>query len=255
MKKYIYAILINVLLFAISCSSTQPEIINNYPDGFVDLNTIDSTIILEMRYFTDHNFLGTKVDGYECAKCIISKEAALSISKVQKELEPFGLTLKIYDCFRPQIAVEHFVRWAKDINDTKMRKEFYPDVDKSNLFKDGYIAEKSSHSRGSTVDLTIIPLPIPEQEKYIDGMPLVECYKPASQRFKDNSIDFGTGFDCFDELSHPENQNVGVEQRVARNLLRTLMDKYGFNNYDMEWWHFTLRNEPFPGTYFNFTIK
>ncbi len=255
MKKIIILILINICFVAVSCSIAQPEKVNNYPDGFVDLSIIDSTIIYDMRYFTDHNFLGTKVDGYECAKCILTKEAAIAVSNVQKELKPFGLTLKVYDCFRPQMAVDHFVRWAKDIGDTKTKKEFYPDVDKSNLFKDGYIAERSSHSRGSTIDLTIVPLPVPEQEKYYFGLQLVECYKPAKERFKDNTIDMGTGFDCFDELSHTENLNVTVEQRVARNLLRSLMDKYGFKNYDMEWWHYTLKNEPYPDTYFNFPIK
>jgi len=166
-----------------------------------------------------------------------------------------SLSLKIYDCYRPQRAVDHFVRWAKDIKDIKARAEFYPTVDKRNLFRDGYIAEKSGHSRGSTIDLTIVPVPVPVQEQYRPGQPLHACYAPAVKRFKDNSIDMGTGFDCFHELSHPGNLKVGRQQRTHRLLLKTLMDKHGFKNYDKEWWHFTLRSEPYPDTYFDFPVK
>ena len=151
--------------------------------------------------------------------------------------------------------MDHFVRWAKDIGDTKTRKEFYPTVDKRNLFRDGYIAEKSGHSRGSTIDLTIVPVPVPAQEQYSPGQPLHACYLPAGKRFKDNSIDMGTGFDCFHELSHPGNLKVGLQQRNNRLLLKTLMDKHGFKNYDQEWWHFTLRDEPYPQTYFDFPVE
>ena len=117
---------------------------------------------------------------------------------MQKELEPFSLSLKIYDCYRPQRAVDNFVRWAKDIDNSNTKKELYPTVDKSNLFKDGYIDSKSGHSRGSTVDLTIVAVPIPKQQNYIPGQKLSECYLPLPKRFRDNSIDMGTGFDCFD---------------------------------------------------------
>jgi D-alanyl-D-alanine dipeptidase len=175
--------------------------------------------------------------------------------KVQKELEPFTLSLKIYDCYRPQQAIDHFVRWAKDIDNSKTKKEFYPTVDKRNLFRDGYIDSKSSHSRGSTVDLTIVPLPAPTQEKYILGQKLYECYLPLPKRFRDNSIDMGTGFDCFHELSHTANKNIGRQQKINRLLLKSLMEKHGFKNYDLEWWHYTLKNEPYPDTYFDFVIE
>jgi D-alanyl-D-alanine dipeptidase len=128
-------------------------------------------------------------------------------------------------------------------------------VDKANLFKDGYIDSKSGHSRGSTVDLTIIPLPAPDQQEYTPGQRLTECYLPASARFRDNSIDMGTGFDCFDELSHTESFDIGHKQKINRLLLKTLMDKHGFKNYDKEWWHYTLKNEPYPDTYFDFVIE
>ena len=136
-----------------------------------------------------------------------------------------------------------------------MKKEFYPTVDKRNLFRDGYIAEKSGHSRGSTIDLTIVPVPVPEQERFVEGQRLYECHLPLEKRFKDNSIDMGTGFDCFSELSHPGNKKVGLHQRIGRMLLKTIMEKNGFKNYDREWWHFTLQNEPFPDTYFDFIIE
>jgi D-alanyl-D-alanine dipeptidase len=174
---------------------------------------------------------------------------------VQKDLEPYSLSLKIYDCYRPQRAVNHFVRWATEIENIKTKKEFYPTIDKRNLFKDGYIDSKSGHSRGSTLDLTIVPSPAPAQEQYSPGQKLYECYLPAAKRFRDNSIDMGTGFDCFDELSHTANANIGHQQKINRLLLKSLMEKHGFRNYDKEWWHFTLKNEPYPDTYFDFVIE
>jgi D-alanyl-D-alanine dipeptidase len=228
---------------------------NTMPENFVDLKKAIPSVALEIRYYGDHNFLGTRVDGYQAPKCLVTAPSAEALAKVQAELQEFSLSLKIYDCYRPQQAVDHFVRWAKDIGDTKTREEFYPTLDKRHLFRDGYIAEKSSHSRGSTIDLTIVPFPVPSQESYIPGQPLRACYLPAAERFGDNSIDMGTGFDCFHELSHPGNLKMGLQQRIHRLLLKTLMDKYGFRNYDQEWWHFSLRNEPHPDTYFDFPVK
>lgn len=225
------------------------------PEDFVHIEEIIPDALMDIRYCGDHNFLGVRVDGYEKPACLLTRRAAEALAGVQKELRPFGLTVKIYDCYRPQRAVDHFVRWAKDIADTKTREEFYPTIDKRNLFRDGYIAGRSSHSRGSTVDLTLVALPAPVQPPYASGDALKACYLPAGVRFADNSLDMGTGFDCFNELSHPDNPNIAPAQRSHRLLLKTLMDKYGFNNYDKEWWHFTLRNEPYPDTYFNFPVK
>ncbi|MFB3926849.1 MAG: M15 family metallopeptidase [Syntrophales bacterium] len=227
---------------------------NRMPPGFVDLKTVLPSVILDIRYFGPHNFVAQRLDGYNAPKCILTKEAAEALSKVQKDLSEFSLTLKVYDCYRPQMAVDHFVRWAKDIGDTRTRREFYPTVDKKDLFRNGYIDSKSGHSRGSTVDLTIVPLPLADQESYTPGQDLHECFLPAKMRFKDNSVDMGTGFDCFHELSNTSNKLVGAQQRMNRMLLRTLMEKHGFRNYDKEWWHYTLINEPYPDTYFNFPI-
>jgi D-alanyl-D-alanine dipeptidase len=225
------------------------------PGNFVDIQKVIPDVLLDVRYYGPHNFVGERVDGYMAPKCFLSKEAAEALVGVQKELAPYSLTLKIYDCYRPQRAVNHFVRWATEIENIKTKKEFYPTIDKRNLFKDGYIDSKSGHSRGSTLDLTIVPSPAPAQEQYSPGQKLYECYLPAAKRFRDNSIDMGTGFDCFDELSRTANANIGRQQKINRLLLKSLMEKHGFKNYDMEWWHFTLNNEPYPDTYFDFVIE
>jgi D-alanyl-D-alanine dipeptidase len=234
--------------------------INSYcadkmPEGFVNIRDAIPDIQVDIRYFTPHNFMGEKVNGYNAAKCIITKEAAEALALVQKDLSVFSLGLKIYDCYRPQRAVNHFVKWATQIDNTKTKEEFYPTIDKINLFKDGYIDSKSGHSRGSTVDLTVIPIPPRQQDNYVPGQKLYECYLPAGQRFGDNSIDMGTGFDCFHELSHTQNGNVSLQQRINRLLLKVLMEKQGFRNFEKEWWHYTLNNEPHPDIYFDFTIE
>jgi len=198
------------------------------PSEFVDITRVIPSIVLDMRYYTAHNFVGEQIDGYLAPKCLLTKAAAHALGKVQRELENFSLSLKIYDCYRPQRAVNHFASWAKDVPDT---------------------------SRGSTVDLTIVPVPTPPQEFYVSGQRLFECYLPRWQRFKDNSIDMGTGYDCFHELAATANGQITAQQRVNRLLLKTVMEKQGFLNYSKEWWHFTLRDEPFPETYFDFVIE
>jgi D-alanyl-D-alanine dipeptidase len=228
---------------------------DNTLEGFVDIKEVLPEVLLDIRYYGTHNFVGEKIDGYMAPKCLLTRQAADSLAKAQKELAPLSLSLKIYDCYRPQRAVNHFVRWAKEIDSTTTKKEFYPTVDKRNLFKDGYIDSKSGHSRGSTVDLTIVPLPAPKQPEYIPGQKLAECYLTAEQRFADNTLDMGTGFDCFHELSHTANNNISDQQKNNRLLLKKLMEKYGFKNYDLEWWHYTLKNEPYPDTYFDFGIE
>jgi len=242
--------LILIFFVALSFQFYSQEI----PNKFVEIRDVIPDIVLDLRYLTNHNFLGVPVDGYHKEKCYLTKAAADSLAKVQSELRKFHLSLKIYDAYRPQRAVDHFVRWAKDISDTLTKKEFYPTINKARLFEDGYIAEKSGHSRGSTVDLTIVPIPLPFQpDFYITNQ--CECFKSIDKRFKDNSIDMGTGFDCFNELSHTENTALNSQQRANRLLLLSMMDKYGFKNLAEEWWHFTLRDEPFPSTYFDFEIK
>jgi D-alanyl-D-alanine dipeptidase len=253
-SKFWFTLLIITILilpqFAHACNVS-----NKMPEAFIDIQKVIPEVLLDIRYYGPHNFVGEKVDGYLAPKCYLTKEAAEALGKVQQDLAPYSLSLKVYDCYRPQRAVNHFVRWATEIENTKTMREFYPTIDKRNLFKDGYIDSKSGHSRGSTVDLTIVPLPAPVQADYIPGQKLSECYLPAEHRFGDNSIDMGTGFDCFHELSNTANANIGRQQKINRLLLKSLMEKHGFRNYDKEWWHYTLKNEPCPDTYFNFVIE
>lgn len=201
------------------------------PKGFVYLSDEIKNIEIDARYYGENNFLGTRVDGYEVNRAILSLQATNALKKVQTELNSFGLGVKVFDAYRPQMAVAHFVRWAKDINDTKMKQAYYPDVDKKNLFKLGYIASKSSHTRGSTLDLTIIDL--------------------ASKK----ELDMGSGFDFFGKISSPFYQKLSPKQRANRALLFGIMQKHGFAHYPEEWWHFTFKDEPFKETYFNFKVK
>ncbi|MFG3349047.1 M15 family metallopeptidase [Streptomyces sp. NPDC048018] len=224
------------------------------PREFVALDRVDRTVLQEMRYATEHNFVGERVDGYRQPVCLLTRPAAEALHRAQVRLLARGYTLKVYDCYRPQRAVDHFVRWAKDLDDERMKREFYPLVDKSRLFADGYIAEKSGHSRGSTVDVTIVRLPAPPTRPYVPGEPQTECFRPQAERFPDNSVDMGTGFDCFDTLSHTDDPRIAGAQRANRDLLRGALAEQGFVNLPEEWWHFTFRPEPFPATFFDFPV-
>ncbi|NBE56528.1 M15 family metallopeptidase [Streptomyces boluensis] len=241
------------LTTAPSPAQAKPE--PKAPDEFVALRDVDPTILQEIRYTTAHNFVGEPIDGYLKPMCVLTEPAAKALHKAQRKLLAKGYSLKVYDCYRPQRAVDHFVRWAKDLDDERMKPEFYPQVDKSRLFADGYIAEKSGHSRGSTVDLTVVKLPALPTRPYVPGEPLVPCYAPQGERFPDNSVDMGTGFDCFDTLSHTDDPRIGGEQRANRDLLRGALAEQGFVNLPEEWWHFTHKPELFPDTYFDFPVS
>ena len=203
----------------------------NLADGFVYLSDIDNTIQSELRYLNNNNFIGKPIDGYKNNCIIITRETANQLKKIQQILLKKGLTLKIFDAYRPQQAVDHFVRWAKILNDTLMKQEYYPDIPKSKLFKLGYIASKSGHTRGSTIDLTIVNLKTKKE------------------------LDMGSLYDFFGIQSHTFYKNITARQKRNRLFLRKIMLENGFKPYDNEWWHFTLKNEPFPKTYFNFPIE
>ncbi|WP_254406530.1 M15 family metallopeptidase [Streptomyces sp. AC627_RSS907] len=225
------------------------------PAEFVALKDVAPSILQDMRYHTAHNFIGSKTAGYDEPLCVLTSAAARALARAQQKFLTQGYSLKVYDCYRPQRAVDQFVRWAEDLDDELMKDEFYPRVEKSDLFTDGYIAAKSGHSRGSTVDLTLVELPAATTRPYVPGEKLVPCYAPAEQRFPDNSIDMGTGFDCFDTLSHTLDPRVGEPQSTNRLRLRTALESVGFVNLAEEWWHFTLAAEPFPATYFDFPVS
>jgi len=237
-----------------SKSSTHTQD-SSLPAGFVYLSDVDSSIVQEIRYAGFHNFIGAPVKGYLSARCILTKKAAISLKAVQDELKKSAMSLKVYDCYRPQQAVNHLLSWVKTPHENKMKAEFYPRTDKNTLLQEGYIASKSAHSRGSTVDLTIVRVPIIAQYPYTNDEVLRACTLPAEERFKDNSLDFGTGFDCFDVLSHTEHHSMSATQKASRHLLKTMMAKYHFKNYAREWWHYTLVNEPYPTKYFDFEIQ
>jgi zinc D-Ala-D-Ala dipeptidase len=228
------AIAVVAALVSLSGAAVGADAPSPLPKGFVHLREVAPDIQQGMRYFTAYNFVGTRIDGYLAPTCILTVQAAEALKAVQAELAPLGLGLKVYDCYRPQRAVDHFIRWARDLADTKMKSAFYPDVDKKDLFKDGYIAARSSHTRGSTTDLTIVTT---------DG------------DGKGRDIDMGTGFDLFSPKSWPTSLVMTGDQRAHRLLLQALMVKHGFAPYPQEWWHFTLKGEPFPDTYFDFPVQ
>ena len=234
-------------------ASAAPEAVA--PADFVALRDIEPTIIEEMRYLTPHNLTGDPVDGYIAPLCILTRPAAEALSRAQQDFLERGYTLKVYDCYRPQRAVNDFVGWAADLADQRMKGEFYPRVDKSTLFADGYIAERSGHSRGSTFDVTLVPLSdTAARALYVPGQPLVDCAAPQAIRFPDNSIDMGTGFDCFDTLAHTMDPRIDGDQAKNRLLLVEGLQRVGFVNYDKEWWHFTFNPEPYPDTFFDFPV-
>ncbi|MFE6780013.1 M15 family metallopeptidase [Streptomyces sp. NPDC057702] len=243
-------------LFAVTIAP-QPARASHAPPApreFVALRDVDPTILQEMRYRTPHNFVGRRIDGYRQPLCVLTAPAARALHRAQRALLRQGYSLKVYDCYRPQRAVDHFVRWARDLDDQRMKAEFYPQVDKSRLFADGYIAEKSGHSRGSTLDLTLVRLPAAVTRPYLPGEPLTSCYAPRGERFPDNSVDTGTGFDCFDTLAHTLDPRVAGERRAHRLLLKNTLERVGFHNLPQEWWHYTYQPEPFPDTYFDFPV-
>ncbi|MDG2448174.1 MAG: M15 family metallopeptidase [Saprospiraceae bacterium] len=222
-----FIIIATSCIILLNCASINEPI----PSTFTNIKEISPSIVIEMRYYSSDNFIGKRIDGYHNPKSFITKEAAYALNKVQLELNKKGLSLKIFDSYRPQRAVNHFIRWAKVLEDTIMKRQYYPNVKKKDLFDLGYIAERSGHSRGSTVDLTIIEL--------INGA----------------ELDMGSSFDFFGRKSHHSYKDITNKQKENRALLKSTMEKYGFKPYSEEWWHYTLANEPFPDTYFDFPIK
>ncbi|BCI54771.1 D-alanyl-D-alanine dipeptidase [Mycolicibacterium litorale] len=198
-------------------ASAQPETV--VPPDVVSLSEIDPSILLDIPYLTPHNFTGDPVDGYQAPLCLLTRPAAEALRRAQQE----------------------FV---------------YPRVDKSQLFADGYIADSSGHSRGSTVDLTLVALPLAAgpEPAYVPGQPLVDCGAPKEQRFVDHSLDMGTGYDCFDTLAHTLDPRVQGEQLRNRLLLEEGLEEQGLVNYEKEWWHYTFEPEPYPETYFDFPV-
>ena len=226
---------IGMILILQSCSSDQSEQTEAVIPVFYEVNSFLSDevqpIQTDVRYFSADNFVGEVITGYNAEKILMTLEAALALAAIQIELGERGLGLKVFDAYRPQQAVDDFARWAEDINDTSTKAEYYPNIAKQDLFSLGYIAAQSGHSRGSTVDLTLVEL--------ITG----------------DELDMGAPWDLFDPISWPTSLEVSLPQKTNRETLREIMLRYGFNPLREEWWHFTLDDEPFPDTYFDFPIN
>ena len=225
------------------------------PKGFVYLRDIDPTIVQDIRYAGSHNFVGRPIRGYLAAECILSASAANALEAVQRMLTEKKLSLIVWDCYRPKRAVDDFVQWSRDPTHAKMKAEFYPRTDKEKLFALGYLAKRSAHSRGSTVDLGIVPgassfAPTPNSLQ-----PLKACTSPKGERFEDGTIDLGTGYDCLDVLAHTSNPLVGGTALHNRQILKSYMEGAGFRSYAREWWHFELINEPFNRDGFDFEVS
>jgi D-alanyl-D-alanine dipeptidase len=238
------------MLAAIARASkpAAPRAVVQRPENFVDLHHVAPTIVIDIRYAGRNNFIGHPVPGYQAGKCLLTRPAAEALARVQRILLDAGLSLKVYDCYRPREAVDYFVRWAADPADASMKAEFYPRVDKRSLITGRYIASPSAHSRGSTVDLTIAPMAAPRQ-------PCDRSLSCLETGASDGTLDMGTGFDCFDVQAHIDANGLDAQQRANRLLLRVLMEEVGFLPYPYEWWHFTLKDEPFPRTWFDFPVK
>ncbi len=218
---------LNIILLIFSVATFS----QNLPKGFSYVKDIIPTIQQELRYCSHNNFMGVPANGYEEPVLITSTKTANALKKVQDKLSKKGLGLKVYDAYRPQTAVNHFVKWARVPNDTVTKSQYYPKLNKRHLFRLGYIATKSGHSRGSSIDLTIVNINSGEE------------------------LDMGSPYDFFGVVSHTSYTKLSKEQKSNRLLLRKIMLANGFKPYSNEWWHFTLRNEPFPKTYFDFPIK
>lgn len=231
MKKYL-SIIFSLLVIA-DCKSIGPE------SGFVPVTDVIPDAMLDIRYHCTYNFIGDRIPGYNHPAAILTRQAADSLKAASDEFLAKGYRIKIFDCYRPQKAVDYFMKWAQDTSDTRMKQYFYPEIDKKILVPQRYVAEKSSHTRGSTVDLTLFDMA------------------------KGEDIDMGCTFDYFGMASHPDvlpGQEIGTvtpiteEQYRNRMLLKDVMTAHGFEPYDCEWWHFTLANEPYPDTYFDFDL-
>lgn len=201
------------------------------PEGFVYVTDIAPEVLLDIRYYGSHNFIGAPVAGYEAFVAILTTAAATALQGVSNDCRAMGYAVKIFDAYRPQSAVNCFLQWSKAPETGQTKAAFYPHISKTQLFKQGYLASRSGHSRGSAVDLTLVDLANGQE------------------------LDMGTPFDFLDSLSHFSAQGLTHEQIYNRSLLRTVMETHGFRPYDKEWWHFTLKNEPFPKTYFDFPVR
>ena len=224
------------------------------PSGFVYLRDIDPSIAQDIRYAGFDNFVGRPLPGYDAPECILRRDVAVALKQVEADLAASGLSVKVYDCYRPARAVRAMAQWAGDRRPGSATKRFFPKLQKDTLFALGYIASRSQHSTGAAVDLTLIERASAPPPPFDSAASYGACTAPARERAPDNSLDMGTGYDCFDMMSHTASAAVNAEQRRRRNLLLAAMAKRGFRNYHREWWHFSYPSTP-PLAAYDFPIR
>ncbi len=227
MKKILIPLLV-IATMAMACAGKKAQ---TGHEGFVQIHEVIPNVVYDIRYYSADNFVGARVDGYLKPTAYISREAATALKKVQEKLNEQGLGLKVFDAYRPQKAVDHFVRWGEVVDDTLTKRKYYPEINKARVFELGYVAKRSGHTRGSTIDLTIINLETKEE------------------------LNMGSPWDFFGPVSHHDTDMVSQFHTDNRNKLRSLMLQYGFKEYANEWWHYTLKDEPYPDTYFDFNVE
>jgi D-alanyl-D-alanine dipeptidase len=237
------------LLILLICTASPANARDMLPPGFVYLRDVDSSIAQDMRYATADNFTGRPLPGYAAPECILRREAAEALKRVQADLARENLSLKVYDCYRPTRAVRAMEAWAHNDDDSDATKRFFPALQKRNLFRLGYIAAQSKHSTGTTVDLTMIERSATPAPRFDPAARYGPCTGPAAKRAPDNSVDMGTGFDCFDVKSYGANRSITPEQKRWRGVLNTAMRRHGFANYFREWWHYSYGAAPEPRAY------
>lgn len=245
LSRAVAQILGGAMLLAAAASAARAQ---SLPPGFVYLADIAPSIRQDIRYAGSRNFMGRPAAGYQAGECVLTEQAARALARAQAEIARRGLTLLVWDCYRPQRAVADFMAWTRDLSDSRMQAVFYPAVDKRDLSVLGYLSSRSTHSRGSTVDLGIA-------RGGGMGSGSGPCTAPAGTRLDDGALDFGTSYDCFDPLSHVRNPRIGREAAANRALLAQVMQRQGFRPYAKEWWHFQLAAEPFPNRAFDFPIQ
>lgn len=261
MIRYIISTIVSLVIFVGAFYVFFPQFVNfslwqfdvSLPKGFVYLRSVDSTIVVNSRYSRQENCMGKIWRGYEKPYVILTEQTALALKKAQEKFKKDGYSLVVYDGYRPQDAHEYFVAWMKDEKDQKRKEWYYPRVAKNQLIERGFTADKSSHSRGSAVDVSLIPLeqtihtPEPHQRRLEDGTMITYL--------DDGTLDMGTSLDFFDDASDAESPLVNQTYRRRRLYLKRIMETCGFRGIAKEWWHFSLEEEPFPQTYFNFPIR
>lgn len=222
------------------------------PAGFVYLRDVDPTIVQDMRYATANNFVGRVLDGYQAGECIVTRAVGAALKRVQQDLAPRGLSLKMYDCYRPQRAVDDMYAWAQDGRETAAQHRYNPRMSKADLFRRDYIARRSGHSTGKAVDLTLVRKPVAAVPPFDPNAAYGDCTAPVHARAPDTGVDMGTGYDCSDEKAHTGSKAITAGQRQWRDILVSAMARQGFVNYRLEWWHFSL---PGPGdTVYDFPV-